>query len=150
NAGTLNINSSTALGTSALTIAGGTIDNTSGSAITLSNNNVQNWNGDFASFQSSSTNTSDLNLGTGAVTLGGAGTTRTVTVNGSATLSVGGIAPGATAVGITKLGTGTLAINGASTVTGATALSAGTIRIGNIAALGATTPVTFTGGTLDL
>ncbi len=42
-AGTLNINNGSALGNSVFTITGGTIDNTSGSLVTL-NNNVQNWN----------------------------------------------------------------------------------------------------------
>ena len=48
NAGELDVNSATALGTGTLTISGGTtIDNTSGGPITESNNNAQNWNGDF-------------------------------------------------------------------------------------------------------
>ena len=45
--GQLNINHPAALGTGPLTISGGTIGNTSGAAITLSNNNAQFWNGDF-------------------------------------------------------------------------------------------------------
>ena len=46
-AGILNINSTTALGTGSFTINGGTIDNTNGGAVALTNNNLQNWNGDF-------------------------------------------------------------------------------------------------------
>ncbi len=41
NSGTLNINTATAIGTGAFTIAGGVIDNTSGSALTLTTNNAQ-------------------------------------------------------------------------------------------------------------
>ncbi len=52
-----------ALGNSVFTITGGTIDNTSGSLVTL-NNNAQNWNASFTF-----TGTNDLNLGTGAVTM---------------------------------------------------------------------------------
>ena len=42
-AGQLNINNATAIGTGTMTISGGTIDNTSGAAITLSNNNAMVW-----------------------------------------------------------------------------------------------------------
>ena len=66
-AGQLNINNATALGTGAFTIAAGSIDNTSGGDITLTNNNTQNWNGNFTYVGSAN----NLNLGTGAVTLGG-------------------------------------------------------------------------------
>ncbi|MBK7653683.1 MAG: autotransporter-associated beta strand repeat-containing protein [Flammeovirgaceae bacterium] len=59
--GTLNINSTSAIGTSALTIFNGTtIGNTSGSAITLATNNTVTLSGDF-----SFGGTQDLNLGTG-------------------------------------------------------------------------------------
>ena len=49
NAGQLNINSATALGTDTFAIANGTtIDNTSGVSFgPLTNNYAQNWNGDF-------------------------------------------------------------------------------------------------------
>ncbi len=80
--GTLNINNATAIGSGTFTINGGVIDNTSGSTITLSNNNVQTWGGDFTF-----TGTNALNLGTGTVTLGA---NRTVTVSAS-TLTVGGV-----------------------------------------------------------
>ncbi|MFZ3377649.1 MAG: autotransporter-associated beta strand repeat-containing protein, partial [Chthoniobacterales bacterium] len=76
NAGTLNINNASALGTGTFTISGvsnAIIDNTTSSAITLSTNNAQVWNGDFTF-----TGTQSLNLGTGAVALGAS---RTVTVN---------------------------------------------------------------------
>ena len=50
--------------TGTFTINGGSIDNTSGSAITLSTNNTQTWSGSFTFVGSN-----PLNLGTGAVTL---------------------------------------------------------------------------------
>ena len=38
---------SAALGSGPLTLSGGTLDNTSGAAMTLAGNNAQNWNGSF-------------------------------------------------------------------------------------------------------
>lgn len=113
NGGTLNVNHNQALGTGTLTIAGGTLDNTSGSSKTAANS--QSWNGDFGF-----TGSNDLSLG--AVVMSGS---RVVTV-GNGTLSVAGIS-GAGA-GLTKQGAGTLAISGASGYTGATFINAGTIR----------------------
>ncbi len=63
--GTVNLNNPSALGTGTFTISGsGFLDNTSGSPITLSTNNVQAWNSNFAF-----TGSNNLNLGTGAVTM---------------------------------------------------------------------------------
>ncbi len=82
NAGEIDIDSPTAIGTGLFTIsAGTTIDNTSGAPITLINSNTQLWNGNFT-FRGSN----DLNLGTGTVTLG---TSPSVSVLGG-TLTVGG------------------------------------------------------------
>ncbi len=61
--GLFNVGNASALGTGLLTIGGGgSIDNTSGSAATLTGNNPQNWNGSFTFVGSS-----PLNMGTGAV-----------------------------------------------------------------------------------
>jgi autotransporter-associated beta strand protein len=128
NAGTLNINNASALGTGPLTINGGTINNTSGSAITLTNS--QNWNSDLT-FGGSY----DLNLGTAAVALG---TNRTVTANGSAALTMGGVISGS-GFGLTKAGTGTLVLDGANSFTGGFAINGGTVRAGSGTALGAAT-----------
>ena len=115
--GRLNINHAAALGTGPLTISGGTIDNTSGADITSSTNNAQNWNGDFTYAGSANS----LNLGTGAVTLGG---NRNVTVAAN-TLTVGGpIGDGGSGYGLTKLGNGTLVLtNTGNTFSGALTVS---------------------------
>ncbi|MBL7859819.1 MAG: autotransporter-associated beta strand repeat-containing protein, partial [Cyclobacteriaceae bacterium] len=122
--GAININSATALGTGTFTIAGGNIDNTSGGPITLTNNNLQNWNSNFSFLGSN-----PLNLGTGAVTLNA---NRQVTTDAS-TLTVGGVIGGA--FRLTKAGAGELALNGANTYSGTT-LNAGILSINNTNALG--------------
>jgi autotransporter-associated beta strand protein len=138
--GLLNLNSATAVGAAGgvFTIGAGTIDNTSGAAITLINNNPQVWNANFAF-----AGTNDLNLGTGAVSMNAS---RTVTVNGG-TLTVGGIISGA-AFGLTKAGVGTLLLSGANTFTGNATITAGTLIAANNAALGAGT-IALNGGTLQ-
>lgn len=103
NNGTLNINNATALGTSVITINGGTINNTSPAAITLTNANALNWNGDFTF-----TGTNSLNFNNGAVAIGGAPGQRVVNINGG-TLSTG-VFTSAAGVGLTKTGAGTLAM----------------------------------------
>ncbi|GAA5128998.1 hypothetical protein GCM10023212_36250 [Luteolibacter yonseiensis] len=150
NEGTLNVNSATALGAAAstFTIAGAvTLDNTSGSAKTISNNNPQVWNSDFTFGTEAGTTLNDLGLGNGAVSLGtAAGTSRTVTTRGSAVLSVGGVvADGTTVTRIIKEGAGGLKFDGNNTYSGGTTLAAGFLHIGNNSALGAGS-VTVTGG----
>ena len=76
--GTLNINNATALGTGGFTINGGTIDNTSGSDLTLTTNNAITFGGSFTFG-----GTSNLNFGTGAITNAGS---RTITLNGAGTI----------------------------------------------------------------
>ncbi len=136
-AGQININSSTSLGTGTFTINGGKIDNTSGGAITLTNNNAQIWGGNFTF-----TGTNNLDLGSGAVTLTG---TRTITNNGG-NLTIDGIISGA--FGVTKAGNATLTLTGSNTYSGTTTLSAGLLNINNSAAIGTGT-FTINGGTLD-
>ena len=142
--GTLNINNAYGLGTGTFIIGGGTIDNTSGGAITT-RSYVQTWNGDFA-FTGASDGTHNLNLGTGAVSLGSTAGTRTVTVN-AGNLTVGGIISNGTATSLTKAGLGTLTLSGANTFNGGVTLSTGTLNVNAAAALGVGT-LTINGGTL--
>ena len=123
-AGTLNINNATALGTGAFTIADSTtLDCTVGGAgITLTSAGAETWNGNFIF-----TGTSDLNLGTGTVALGGV--TRTVTTTAN-TLTVGGIVSSTGAFGLIKAGAGTLTLTGVNTYGGTTTIDAGTLTVG--------------------
>ena len=129
NSGTLNINSTTALGTTAgptgglFTIANNTtINNTLGSTVTNANNNPVAVNGNFTFVGSN-----DLDLGTGAVALGG--TTRTITTN-AGNLTLGGVISATGTFGITKAGAGSLTLNGTNTYTGMTTVNNGTLNFG--------------------
>jgi len=121
-AGTLNINSATALGASAsaFNINGGTIDNTSGSAKTLANNNPITLGGSFSFGTSSGTAANNLNLGTGAVSIGAS---RTITLNGAGALTFGGVLTNTAALGMTVTVT-----NGSGT-TSTSAVSFGGVSI---------------------
>jgi fibronectin-binding autotransporter adhesin len=126
-AGQINLNSTTALGAvgGTFTITGGTIDNTTAGSITHANNNPVALNGNFTFG-----GTQSLNLGTGAVTMNAA---RTITTNGSGTLTLGGGITGAT-FGITKAGAGTLSLSGViGTTSGGLTVNAGTLIVGNAA-----------------
>jgi autotransporter-associated beta strand protein len=121
NAGLLNIGNSAALGSAAgtITVNGGSIDNTSGVAITLPSYPIA-WNGSFG-FAGSS----PLNLGSGAVTLGNS---VAVNVSGS-TLTVGG-AIGGSGYGLTETGAGLLVLTASSGYSGPTVVSGGTLQFG--------------------
>ena len=125
NAGSLNVNNASALGSGVVTIAGGTLGNSSGAAVTLTTNNLQTWTGDVAF-----AGPDNLNMGNGRVTLGGTGT-RTVTVS-SGTLTVGGIAAGGTTasgtIGLTKAGPGTLTLN-PTAITGSVGTAVGDLTV---------------------
>ena len=126
NGGTLNINNANAIGTGALTVASAaTIDNTSGSPVTLATSNAQTWNGDIIFG-----GTNALNLGTGTITRNGSST---VTVNGTAPVTLGG-ATNVTGT-LLKEGAGTLAVGGTLTA--------------NITDVRNGTLVVNSGGTLD-
>lgn len=143
-AGTLNLGDPAAIGTGSLLVVGGTLDNTSGGPMALANNNTQVWAGNFTF-----TGTSDLNLGTGNVTLM---TTPTVTVT-AGTLTVGGaIGDGGAGYGLTKDGPGTLTLGGANTYSGSTVLLNGNVNVVGSGTLGGgASPLTVsTSGTLDL
>jgi fibronectin-binding autotransporter adhesin len=136
--GTLNVNSTTALGTGTFTIGAGTIIDASAGAIVNASNNLQNWNGSFA-FAGSN----DLNLGTGAVTLGG-----NIGILATAnTLTVGGVIDdGSSTFSLTKAGAGTLVLGGNNAYDGLTDLMVGTLTLtGNNS--GAVGGVTMAAGT---
>ncbi|MBX3751365.1 MAG: autotransporter-associated beta strand repeat-containing protein, partial [Opitutaceae bacterium] len=125
--GTLNIDSATALGTGTFSIGNGTtIDNTSGGAVTLSNNNPITLAGSFTF-----TGTNDLNLGTGNVNMGGAN--RTITTTGG-NLTIGGVINESSGSRrLTKAGAGTLTLTGANTYAGGTTINAGTLSVSSLA-----------------
>ncbi len=125
NQGTLNVNSPTAFGTSAgsLRIFAGTLDNTSAAAITIANDNPVTISGDFIF-----TGNKDLNLGSGAVALGGAN--RTITTN-AGNLTLGGIISSTGDFGIIKAGPGTLTLTAANAYTGDTTVTEGTLSLGD-------------------
>jgi autotransporter-associated beta strand protein len=146
--GQLNINSggsssaNSAIGTGALTINGGALDNTSPGDVTLLPAIAQTWNGDFAYVGS----VHNLNLGGGAVTLGA---NRQIAVTNH-TLTVGGVVgDGGAGYSLTKTGNGTLALAAANTFSGGLTLSSGTVQAGSSTALGSG-PTQLGAGTLDL
>jgi len=89
-AGKLNINSAGALGGAAgsFTINGGTIDNTTAANITMTAAQPITLGGSFTAYTASGNGTTNLNLGTGAITNAG---DRTITLAGTnTTLTLGG------------------------------------------------------------
>ena len=120
NAGKLNVNTATALGTGPVTINGGTLGNTSAGAVILSTNNTQAWNGSF-----SFAGPQDLDMGTGAVSLNAS---LTVTAD-AGTLAVGALSSAAADLNLTKAGTGNLSLGGNSTISGQLNVSAGKLLV---------------------
>jgi fibronectin-binding autotransporter adhesin len=160
NNGLLNLGDPAANGTGTLVFAAGVLDNTSGAAMTLSNNNAVTVNNSIIF-----TGTHSLNLGTGAVSLNlGTSTTplnrlilvhaNTLTIDGP--IGTGGGA-GTGNVGITKIGAGTLALGGANTYNGPTNLQGGVLLLNNVQAIpggvgsvGGTANLNITGGVVGL
>ncbi len=120
NNGTLDIDSSTALGGALVILSSSaTLDNTSSGNLTETNNPAQTWSTGFTF-----TGTHDLNMGTGAITMSGA---PTITV-ANGTLTEGG-AIATTTNGLTKAGAGTLVLAGANNYTGTTLINAGVLNL---------------------
>jgi len=117
-AGILQLGNANALGSGALTLSGGSLDSTVVDLVNA-NNNAQTWNGGFGFV-----GTQNLDLGTGAVTLG-SNTQISVTAR---TLKVGGNITGG-ASGLTKAGAGTLTLSGTNAYTGNTTVTGGTLNI---------------------
>jgi autotransporter-associated beta strand protein len=139
--GLLSLGNSGALGSGLLTISGGSLDNSSGAAMTLAGNIAQNWNSSFG-FRGSS----PLNLGTGTVTLG---TSATVTVSGTGALTVGGaISDGGNNYALTVAGPGALVLAGSNSYGGGTILNSGLLVVNNNSALSGGS-LTINGGSLD-
>ena len=128
-------------------ITGGSIDQTSGAAITSSTYNPQMiWGGNWTFIGSNGAN-SNLNMGTGQVFLNG---NRQVTVtNAAATLTVGGVIANidTTARSLTKAGAGTLELRGVNTYTGATTVNAGTLVLSSTGSTSASSAVSVAAGT---
>jgi len=126
NGGVLHYNNAGAFGSDGkkLTFNGGELDNSSSAAITASYATPLSWNANWT-FIGSQGADSDLDLGTGAVTMNA---DRTVTVSNSATtLTIGGaIGDSGNGYSLTKAGAGTLKLTGTSTYAGDTIISAGT------------------------
>jgi fibronectin-binding autotransporter adhesin len=118
--GLLNLSNSAALGGGPLAITGGSLDNTSGSAMTLAGNLAQTWTGGFTFVGSS-----PLNLGTGTVTLL---YSPTVNVSGS-TLTAGGNFAGGSTGGLNVAGSGVLALSGPLNYPGTTSINNGNLYI---------------------
>jgi autotransporter-associated beta strand protein len=137
NAGQLNINNNSALGTGTLTIAGGTINNTSGAARTITN--AINLNAD-----TTFVGTSSLTQTTGAITLNA---NRQIAVSAS-NLSLGGVISGP-GFALTKAGAGTLTLSGVNTYSGGTIIREGWLSIQTAASVGSGT-ITMAGGGLRL
>jgi fibronectin-binding autotransporter adhesin len=123
------------------TINGGTINNTSGSAIVL-----DIYQGTYSIAGSFSlTGTNNIDFGTYPVALTAS---PTITVSAS-TLTIGGTVSGA--FNITKAGAGSLTLSGSNTYTGSTTINAGTLKLGASGVIPNASAVTVTSpGILDM
>ena len=145
--GTLNLGdpAGNPIGSGVLRIAGGTIDNTSGSSMTLANGG-EIWSGSFTF-----TGTNDLDPGSGPITLTANPTVTVANPNATFRIDAAAIGDGGNGYGFTKAGPGTLLLGAANTYSGTTTLTNGTLQVFVASALGGgSAPLTVTGGTLYL
>ena len=152
NAGALNINSPTALGTGPLAYYGSSLNNTSGAAVALTTNNAQTWHVNnlvVAPVGAGVNNNNSLSLGPNSVTLAPtSGTLVTVTVNSTTAPSStnfagqnafaipGNIGEAVAGVGLKKYGNGVMVLGGNNTFTGGVEMNQGMLCINSSGALG--------------
>lgn len=148
--GLLNIGKAGSLGINGFTLSGGSFDNTSGGALTLSTNNPLFLNG-----ASTFVGTNDLNTGTGAITLL---SSSTITVTAKTLTLAGVIDDGGSFYSLTKSGAGTLRLSAANVYDASTIINQGTLvfdldqnfsSTSSILGFGSSGSIT-TVGTLDL
>ena len=128
-------------------ITGGTLDQTSGSAI---NTNASTTTIDLVgtlTFAGTNGASSNLHLGSGAVFLKGGNRQISVT-NSATTLTLGGVIQNDNggARGLTKAGAGTLSLSNTSIYTGATSVSAGTLAITGTGSINTTSGISVSAG----
>ena len=144
--GILNHNTSAAIRANQyFDFSGGTLDNSSGAAITTSIHNPAIYFNDSLTFAGSQGVNSDLYLGNGAVTMY---TNPTVTItNAATTLDFGGaVSESGGARNLTKAGLGTLKLSGDNDYTGTTTINAGNLIVnGNHTSAGAYTVSAYGG-----
>ena len=147
NSGKIILANAAALGATAstFTISGGTTLDSSIANLVIANKNPITMNGDFTF-----TGTQNLNLGTGATSLGTTAGNRTVTVTANTLTLAGNIADGV-ATNLTKAGAGTMNLSGTNTYSGGTTINAGTLCFLTTPALPSSgTATVATGATLGL
>jgi fibronectin-binding autotransporter adhesin len=121
NAGELHIDNASALGVGPLVINGGSLDNTSGAPIVVTNLTPQTWNTNISFLGSN-----DLTFASGNV---GIGASRTVTVEGGQLTIGGSINNNASGTfTLTKLGSGVLSVGGGNW-SGLTTVTEGTLEV---------------------
>lgn len=140
NGGTLNANHATALGSGAVTLAGGTLASTNGStvnntlALTASSGlanittsgTLTQTGGNYTVYMNGATQSGNVNLSNNNT-----GRTLTVQVDSAASTINGVIANGGTGAGnLIKTGAETLTLGGANTYTGTTTINGGTLQLG--------------------
>ncbi len=128
-AGKLNVNHANALGTGVFSIKGGTVNNTSGAAVTVTNSVVID--GDFSTDNNQVSE--QVTFSAQGITLGTAtGSSRAITATAAGTSGLtfsGSIVAGVTATGIVKLGPGGIVLSGTSTFSGGVVLGEGVLSV---------------------
>ncbi len=158
NSGTVNFNNNNAIFSNfaaPLNINGTvTIDNTSGGAVVLAGAHAISIGSDFTYG-----GTNNLDLGNNGTTLNGAAGSRTITTNGSATLTLSGSISNGSATGLTKAGPASLLLSDGNSYTGGTTVTGGKLindlggsggATGNITPFGSGSVLVNSGATLQL